>query len=114
MEETMPRKLHDGQARTRTARTVLYLRVSSAGQVNTDDDPEGPSLPAQRNKGTIKAHDLRSEVARENAEAGVSGKSITKRTAIQGNAVRHERLRDVDYVMEWSASRGQEKKRTTG
>ena len=105
MEQTMPRKLHDGQARTRTARTVLYLRVSSAGQVNTDYDPEGLSLPAQRNKGTIKAHDLRSEVVREYVEAGVSGKSLTKRTAFKEMLQDIERLRDVDYVIVWSVSR---------
>jgi site-specific DNA recombinase len=29
-------------------RAVIYLRVSSAGQVNTDYDPEGLSIPAQR------------------------------------------------------------------
>jgi site-specific DNA recombinase len=30
------------------SRAVLYLRVSSEGQVNTDHDPEGISFPAQR------------------------------------------------------------------
>src|SRR3989442_985211 len=29
-------------------RAVLYLRVSSVAQVNTDYDPEGISIPAQR------------------------------------------------------------------
>jgi site-specific DNA recombinase len=31
----------------RRKRAVLYLRVSSRGQVDTDYDPEGISLPAQ-------------------------------------------------------------------
>ncbi|WP_168915047.1 hypothetical protein [Microcella flavibacter] len=30
------------------SRAVVYLRVSSKGQVNTDYDPEGISIPAQR------------------------------------------------------------------
>ncbi|MCA1705376.1 MAG: hypothetical protein LC808_19815 [Actinobacteria bacterium] len=42
----------DGSARVasgaRPKRALLYLRVSTPGQVNTDYNPEGISIPAQR------------------------------------------------------------------
>lgn len=38
----------DAATASAVKRTVIYLRVSSAGQVNTDYDPEGLSIPAQR------------------------------------------------------------------
>ncbi|ROZ61540.1 hypothetical protein EDL96_13130 [Kocuria soli] len=37
------------------SRAVIYLRVSSKGQVNTDYDPEGISIPAQRTSCERKA-----------------------------------------------------------
>jgi hypothetical protein len=37
---------------------VLYLRVSSEGQVNTDYNPEGISLPAQRKAAHERVHEL--------------------------------------------------------
>jgi site-specific DNA recombinase len=38
----------DRPSHTRSKRAVLYLRVSTLAQVNTDYDPEGNSIPAQR------------------------------------------------------------------
>ncbi len=46
-------------------RTVLYLRVSTSGQVNTDYDPEGISLPAQRVACLRKAEQLGLNVVAE-------------------------------------------------
>ena len=37
---------------------VLYLRVSTASQVNTDYDPEGLSIPTQRKICLAKAKQL--------------------------------------------------------
>ena len=39
-------------------RAVIYLRVSSAGQLNTDRDAEGFSIPAQREACQRKAESL--------------------------------------------------------
>jgi site-specific DNA recombinase len=54
-------------------RAVIYLRVSSAGQVNTDYDPEGLSIPAQREACKRYAERLGAVVIREYVEPGVSG-----------------------------------------
>ena len=43
----VPRSPNSSSAEPGT-RAVIYLRVSWAGQVNTDYDPEGISIPAQR------------------------------------------------------------------
>jgi hypothetical protein len=44
--------------------SVLYLRVSSKGQVNTDYDPEGISIPTQRAAGKARAKELGSLMTR--------------------------------------------------
>lgn len=43
-------------------RAVLYIRVSSKGQLATDFDPDGLSIPAQRDAGHKKATDLDADV----------------------------------------------------
>ena len=53
-------------------RAVIYLRVSSAGQVNTDYDPEGLSIPAQREACKRYAERHGAVVVREYVEPGVS------------------------------------------
>lgn len=50
------------------SRAVLYLRVSSKGQVNTDYDPEGISIPAQRASCQRKADQLGLTVVAEYVE----------------------------------------------
>ncbi len=47
------------------ARAAVYLRVSSPGQVRTDYDPEGLSLPAQRTACERKASAIGAKVVRE-------------------------------------------------
>jgi site-specific DNA recombinase len=91
----------DGQRR----RAVLLLRVSSSGQVKTDYDPEGLSIPTQRNGGTRKAESLNADVVREYIEPGVSGGSMTKRKAFKQLLADLRELHDVDYVIIWSVSR---------
>ena len=86
-------------------RAVLLLRVSSSGQVKTDYDPEGLSIPTQRKGGTQKADTLNADVVREYIEPGVSGGSMTKRKAFKKLLADIEELHDVDYVIIWSVSR---------
>lgn len=86
-------------------RAVIYLRVSSAGQVKTDYDPEGLSIPAQREACIRKATSLGADVVREYVEPGVSGGSILKRTAFRQMLADVRELKDVDFVVVWSVSR---------
>jgi site-specific DNA recombinase len=86
-------------------RAVIYLRVSSAGQVNTDYDPEGLSLPAQRQACQRYAERLGAVVIREYVEPGVSGGSLVKRAAFRRMIQETGELRDVDYVIVWSVAR---------
>ncbi|MBS4751828.1 recombinase family protein [Nocardioides sp. zg-ZUI104] len=58
---------------------MLYLRVSSAGQVNTDYDPEGISIPAQRRRCVEKAREHGMEIVDEYVEPGKSATAIAKR-----------------------------------
>ncbi len=88
-----------------TKRAAIYLRVSSRGQVNTDYDPEGLSLPAQRNECTRKGASLDAVVVREYVEPGVSAKSLTKRKAFQQMLKDIQEFHDIDYVIVWSVSR---------
>jgi site-specific DNA recombinase len=86
-------------------RAVIYLRVSSAGQVNTDYDPEGLSIPAQREACKRYAEKLGAVIVREYVEPGVSGGSLLKRAAFRRMIDETAELRDVDYVIVWSVSR---------
>jgi DNA invertase Pin-like site-specific DNA recombinase len=87
------------------SRAVLYLRVSSAGQVNTDYDPEGISIPAQRVACERKAGQLDLEIIGEYVEPGRSGTEMTKRVAFQQLLERIRRAKDVDYVIVYELSR---------
>jgi site-specific DNA recombinase len=86
-------------------RAVIYLRVSSASQVNTDVDPEGLSLPAQRKRCEAHAARLGADVVREYVEPGISGGSVLKRVAFQQLLEDLKTKRDVDLVIVWNISR---------
>jgi site-specific DNA recombinase len=86
-------------------RAVIYLRVSSAGQVKTDYDPEGISIPAQRTACLRKAEQLGLTVVDEYIEPGKSATEMTKRVAFQQMLTRVRNLRDVDYVTVYKLSR---------
>ena len=86
-------------------RAVIYLRVSSAGQVNTDYDPEGLSIPAQREACKRYAERHGAVVVREYVEPGVSGGSLLKRAAFRRMIDEIAEQRDVDLVIVWSVSR---------
>ena len=51
-------------------RAAIYLRVSTPSQVNTDYNPEGISLPAQRERCELKCAQLGAEIVREFVEPG--------------------------------------------
>ncbi len=57
---------------------VLYLRVSSVGQMNKAHDPEGYSIPSQREVCKRYAERLGAEVIAEFVEYGQSGTSIRR------------------------------------
>jgi site-specific DNA recombinase len=100
-----PTRAPTDQAPDLTKRAVLLLRVSSRGQVNTDYDEEGLSIPAQRQAGERRAAQLTANVVREYVEPGVSGGSLVKRPIFRKMIEDIRELRDVDYVIVWSISR---------
>lgn len=87
------------------SRAVLYLRVSSKGQVNTDYDPEGISIPAQRESCLRKVEQLGLTVVTEYIEPGRSATEMTKRVAFQEMLRRVRADRDVDYIVVYKLSR---------
>jgi DNA invertase Pin-like site-specific DNA recombinase len=63
--------------------SVRYLRVSSPGQVETEYNPEGISLPAQREACIVRERELGTVNAAEFIEPGHSAKTIENRPAFQ-------------------------------
>lgn len=96
---------HNSPAIEAAGRAVLYLRVSSDGQVNTDYDPEGISIPAQREVCTRKSAGLGMEVVDECIEPGRSGTTIAKRPQFQQMLQRIRGERDVSHVIVYKLSR---------
>lgn len=86
-------------------RAVLYLRVSTPGQVQTDYDPEGISIPAQRKACERRAMQLDVEIVDEYVEPGRSATTIEKRPVFQAMMERLKTRRDVDYVIVYNLSR---------
>jgi site-specific DNA recombinase len=87
------------------ATAVLYLRVSTPSQVNTDYDPEGISIPAQREACLRKATQLDAQVVEEYIEPGKTATSMDKRPAFQAMLERIRTRRDVTYVIVYKLSR---------
>lgn len=86
-------------------RVALYLRVSSKSQVETDYDPEGLSVPAQRSICESKAAREGLTIVDEYVELGKSGTNVQGRPAFQDMMKRISSQRDVDYVMVYQLSR---------
>jgi site-specific DNA recombinase len=86
------------QAAPTTRRAVLYLRVSSRGQVETGHDSDGLSLPAQREACERKAEALDASVEECFVERGETATSTTKRQALQ-EMLQRLKQRDIDYVI---------------
>ncbi|CAN5214569.1 recombinase family protein [soil metagenome] len=77
---------------------LIYLRVSTVAQANTDYDVEGYSIPAQREACLRKAEDLKADVVEEFVDRGESARSA-ERPALQALLRRLETNPDVDYVI---------------
>ncbi|AOX46829.1 recombinase family protein [Microbacterium sp. BH-3-3-3] len=86
-------------------RAVIYMRLSSKGQVNTDYDHEGISIPAQRVSCQRKAEQLGLNIVAEYIEPGRSATEMTKRVTFQEMLERIRRDHDVDYVIVYKLSR---------
>jgi site-specific DNA recombinase len=86
-------------------RAVVYLRVSSRGQVDTDYDPEGNSIPAQRKACMQLAERMGLTVVEEYVEPGKSARSIDGRPAFRKMMGRIRNEGDVDYVVVYMRSR---------
>jgi site-specific DNA recombinase len=88
----------DGAAGDRRKRAVLYLRVSTARQVNKDDDPDGYSLPAQEDACRRKAEVLNAEVIAVFIDRGESAKTAD-RPEFQRMLRFVKEQGDIDYVI---------------
>jgi site-specific DNA recombinase len=91
-------------ALTQTARAVLYLRVSSRGQLETDYDDDGLSIAGQRERCTQKADDYDAVIVDEYIERAESAKT-NDRPALTAMLRRIKERRDVDYVIVWKIDR---------
>ena len=88
----------DTPAKTGDKRAVSYLRVSSRGQLDTDYDPEGLSLPAQREAGERKARSLDAQVVREFVEKAESA-TTARRPALKALLDFIKTDGQIDYVI---------------
>ncbi len=79
-------------------RAVVYLRVSTAKQADKDADPEGYSLPAQRDACLRKAEQMGVEVVEEYLDRGESAKTAD-RPAFLKMLSRIRDQQDVDFVI---------------
>ncbi|MGD0880105.1 MAG: recombinase family protein [Acidimicrobiales bacterium] len=79
-------------------RAVVYLRVSTVGQVNTDRDGEGFSLAAQRDACFRKAESLGAAVIDVYTDAGESARKAD-RPQLQEMLERLKAERDIDFVI---------------
>jgi site-specific DNA recombinase len=86
-------------------RALIYLRVSSQGQVDTDYDPEGNSIPAQRKACQRKAAELGAEIVDEYVDPGRSALEIKNRPEFQKMMARIRNQKDVDYIIVYARSR---------
>lgn len=92
-------------ARVTGQESVLYLRVSTKGQVNTDYDPEGISIPAQRAAATARAKELDSPVIKEFIDPGRSAKNIDTRPEFLAMIDYLRQHPTVRYVIVYALSR---------
>jgi resolvase-like protein len=93
------------QSPTVRSDAVGYLRVSSLGQVETDFDPEGISLPAQRKAITSRAKELGAVLVTEFTDPGKSAKSIEKRDAFREMIAYLKANPNIRYVIVYALSR---------
>src|SRR6266498_3225764 len=81
-----------------TKRAVIYIRVSTAKQAGKDDDPDGYSLPAQKDACLRKAEALGAEVVEVFIDKGESAKTADRRDFQRMlTFVKHDG--DIDFVI---------------
>jgi site-specific DNA recombinase len=85
-------------------RAVLYLRVSSRGQLETDYDYDGLSIAAQRERCEQKARELGAEIVGEYIERAQSAKT-NDRPELNAMRSRIKEQHDVDFVILWKVDR---------
>jgi site-specific DNA recombinase len=83
---------------------VIYLRVSTPGQMKKARDPEGYSIPAQRDACRRYAEGLGATVVTEYVEAGKTGTNMRGRPALQRMLGELPELQP-DYVIFYDLSR---------
>ncbi|MEU5428231.1 recombinase family protein [Streptomyces olivoreticuli] len=91
-------------ARGTCLRAVIYIRVSTKKQVNKAVNPEGYSLPTQRDACLRKAADLGAEVVDVYIDRGESAKT-TDREDFQRMLARLRAQSDVDFVIVYRINR---------
>ena len=96
--EEIPTVTDTGAGHEKRLRAVIYLRVSTLKQASRRDDPEGYSLPAQREACHRKATELGADVVDEYIDRGESAKSVD-RDDFQRMVERVKTERDVDLVI---------------
>src|SRR5439155_22794946 len=79
-------------------KAVAYLQVSTSKQADKDFDPEGFSLPAQREACFRKAQDKGAEIIAEYMDRGESAKTAD-RPEFQRLLDRVQTERNVDYLI---------------
>ncbi|MGH3579333.1 MAG: recombinase family protein, partial [Mycobacterium sp.] len=79
-------------------RAVSYLRVSTHSQADTDYNPEGFSIPSQRQLNERKAADLGADIVAEFTDAGGSGRNVNRKD-LQRMLAFLEEDGHVDYVI---------------
>lgn len=84
---------------------VAYLRVSSRGQVNTDYNPEGISIPAQREKIHERGIELSATKATEFIDPGRTATTIDQRPEFQAMIAYLREHPNVRYVIVYMLSR---------
>jgi len=84
---------------------LRYLRVSTPGQVHTDYDPEGISIPSQRHACERKEQELAVTHVEEFVEPGRTGTRIDKRPEFQKILARIHQSPKPDYLVVYSLSR---------
>ena len=101
---TKQRQPDDTSPAPAVKRAVLYLRVSSRGQLETDYDDDGLSIAAQRERCTQKAAEHGAVLVDEYIERAESAKT-SQRPELNVMLRRIKEQRDVDYVILWKVDR---------
>jgi site-specific DNA recombinase len=77
---------------------AIYLRVSTLEQAQKDQDPEGYSIPAQREACRRKADSLDADVVAEFIDRGESARSAD-RPQLKAMLAKLKTDKDIDYVI---------------